>query len=380
MIHLFLPTSFDDALPEALADSAERITFYGQSARENFGGGRPGLFLPDPEDEALAAHIALCQRNGFRFSYLFNAACTGGTEYTAEGNQAFRRRLQQLQAWGVDEVTISVPSLARIIRDETPELAINAGLFARITDRVIAARWVEAGADKLTLFLNLNRNFTELRRIKTETGAKIELVATLTCLDGCIDSPHCAALLAHASRDTRHGGPVPTVFGCYRRKLTHPQEIIRSNWIRPEDLHHYEAAGVDVIKLTERTDSTETLIHKAGAYLTGHYEGNLLDLFTFHPRRTGILNHDGPRRRLDKTGLYAHARVQKLLGEMPTVFINNRDLDGFLEHYLAGNCAADGCMSCDHCTKYAGKIQITGGETAITALNELHSLLERGEL
>lgn len=49
------------------------------------------------------------------------------------------------------------------------------------------------------------------------------------------------------------------LFSCAEKLLSNPVEILKSAFIRPEDLHYYEEAGVDNIKLVERIMTTEAL-------------------------------------------------------------------------------------------------------------------------
>ena len=51
-----------------------------------------------------------------------------------------------------------------------------------------------------------------------------------------------------------------------------------ADWIRPEDLVHYEALGYDSFKLAGRNLPTEVLITRLKAYAGRRYDGNLLDL------------------------------------------------------------------------------------------------------
>lgn len=372
-----VPTPFTDDLLDALAPDAARITLYGQRPGEPLGGGRAALFLPDPGAEAFAAHLARAKKLGFRFAYLFNAPCTGGVEATAEGGRAFRGRVAELADLGVDEITVAAPILAEIIKKVAPGVTVNAGLFARVTTVAAARRWVEAGAGKITLFLDLNRDFAGIRRMRAAVPVPLELVATLTCLQGCAASPHCANLLAHAAREGGAPALAHTVTGCTLEKLEHPAELIRSGWIRPEDLPHYAAAGIAEVKITERTDPAERLVLKARAYLAGRFDGNLFDLLTFALRRPAPLAAGAAKRRLDKGGMLAQARLLRGLSAPPEPFLDNRALDGFLAPFLDGRC--DGrCAGCGHCDAHAARIAIGSGAAAIAALREIRDGLVKG--
>lgn len=66
-------------------------------------------------------------------------------------------------------------------------------------------------------------------------------------------------------------------FGCVRRLLRHPGDMLASPFIRPEDTARYDGL-VDGIKLCGRNRGPAFLQRAVTAYLEGRYDGNLLDL------------------------------------------------------------------------------------------------------
>jgi collagenase-like PrtC family protease len=65
--------------------------------------------------------------------------------------------------------------------------------------------------------------------------------------------------------------------GCGRRFHDHPEELLKSPFIRPEDAGLYEE-HVDGLKLCGRTRGPQALRDIVAAYLRGRWEGNLLEL------------------------------------------------------------------------------------------------------
>ena len=65
---------------------------------------------------------------------------------------------------------------------------------------------------------------------------------------------------------------------CSHTFLSEPVEFLRSPFIRPEDVSAYREAGMDIIKLSDRTESTEFLLGTARAYAGEKYDGNLFNL------------------------------------------------------------------------------------------------------
>jgi hypothetical protein len=119
-----------------------------------------------------------------------------------------------------------------------------------------------------------------LRAIRRAVRCELELYANIPCLD------HCPRRVAHYTFSGRAsqqiGGPEvtqdPFLMRCSHTFLSEPVEFLRSPFIRPEDVTVYHEAGMDIIKLSDRTESTEFLLNTARAYAGMKYDGNLFDL------------------------------------------------------------------------------------------------------
>jgi collagenase-like PrtC family protease len=57
-----------------------------------------------------------------------------------------------------------------------------------------------------------------------------------------------------------------------------PVEFVKSRWIRPEDVKVYEDVGIDMLKILERNNTSDTLGERVKAYSMRSYEGNLIDM------------------------------------------------------------------------------------------------------
>jgi len=138
--------------------------------------------------------------------------------------------------------------------------------------------------DKLVLDRSLNRNIAQLtttaQKIKHQYNhVKIELLAN----EGCIY--HCPFKLTHDSqisfsnlRLTRDKTfQTNTTFGCHTYFFKTPEKILKSPFIRPEDVDKY-AEIADTIKLCGRTLGLNFLYTCILAYIEKSYDGNLLDL------------------------------------------------------------------------------------------------------
>jgi hypothetical protein len=126
----------------------------------------------------------------------------------------------------------------------------------------------------------VNRDFDSLRAIREAVRCELELYANIPCLDHC---PRRDAHYQYSGRASQAAGAAevtqdPFLMRCSHTFLSEPVEFLRSPFIRPEDVSAYREAGMDVIKLSDRTESTEFLLKTARAYAGERYDGNLFSL------------------------------------------------------------------------------------------------------
>lgn len=137
---------------------------------------------------------------------------------------------------------------------------------------------------KINLDRSLNRNIPTLRAVcaqcrKHFPETRLTLLANEGCLHRCpfklTHDAHIALAATGLAPDMTYNAN--RELGCIRVLQEHPEELFRSPFIRPEDMHHYDGL-VDVIKLCGRTLGPAFLGRLVPAYTQGHHNGNLLDL------------------------------------------------------------------------------------------------------
>jgi collagenase-like PrtC family protease len=136
---------------------------------------------------------------------------------------------------------------------------------------------------KLVLERSLNRDLDRLADIarrcrETFTEMKLELLANEGCLDSCpfkLSHDAYIALANHEGDDCTY--LLNKKLGCMRLVDEQPHRILRSPFIRPEDIELY-LCHVDTIKLCGRTLGSDFLQRVISAYRNRRYDGNLLDL------------------------------------------------------------------------------------------------------
>ena len=174
------------------------------------------------------------------------------------------------------------PFLLEIVKHSYPQLRVRVSVFACIDHVRKAKMWEDLGADCIMLdSLLVNREFRLLRALRKAVQCDLQLLVNNSCLQSCAFSHYHMNTLAHASQSGHHskGFFVDWCFlRCTMMRLMDPVNYVRSEWVRPEDLHHYEALGYDHFKLTERGAPTPVLVRRVKAYSERAFDGNLLDL------------------------------------------------------------------------------------------------------
>jgi collagenase-like PrtC family protease len=227
----------------------------------------------------LARYVVAIHRHGIEFNYLLNAACLGNQEWT----KSFQRRLNELLDWlsdiDVDTVTVVLPYLLQIIKKRHPHFKVKVGIYAQVDTVKRAQYWEELGADGINLeSFSINRNFEKLSRIREAVQCELILIANHFCQPNCPFQIQHQNGFSHASGADRRFLIDYPLLQCNFRRLRDPALLISSGWIRPQDLHHYEAMGYHAFKLIERNIPSEALLKRVKAYAERRFDGNLAEL------------------------------------------------------------------------------------------------------
>ncbi len=229
----------------------------------------------------LERELAEIRSMNVSLDLLFNANCYGGEAISS----AFRNRivsiLDHLDAAGLlpEIVTTTSPFVAHVVKNEYPGIEIRASVNLRI-DSTLAMEYLADLFDSFYLRRDLQRNLARVRTFHqwcTRHGKKLLLLANSGCLLNCPAQTFHDNLVAHDSEvdGRRNERYLPHL--CWRlyRDRNHFIEFLRSTWLRPEDLCAYEP-WFPVVKLATRQHSHPRMV--IGAYASGHFRGNLLDL------------------------------------------------------------------------------------------------------
>jgi collagenase-like PrtC family protease len=379
-MRLSVACNFDDALLDGLRGYPV-YEIYGKVTNDFVGGGRPSFYLPNVDKSKVEKTVKRAHAQGIEFNYLFNAACMGNTEYTREGQHALREALDWVSEIGVDSVTVGQIYLLQMIKRCYPRLKVRISAH-RFTDSVRKARfWEDHGADCIVLNETaFAREFAALRAIREAVKCDLSLIVNNSCRTDCAIAGTHASCLSHASQKQpgkKDAFPLDYhMLFCLDYRLRETVNYVRANWIRPEDLHHYEKMGFTNFKIVERNTPTPELLKRVRAYSERRFDGNLFELvlpfnypeesYTNEAAREAYSLKRAVKYFFKPTQVNVF-KVRKLaaLGKRTAMlyprrgpselYLDNRKLDGFIDRFLETSCIDVDCEKCRYCHRFAEK-------------------------
>jgi collagenase-like PrtC family protease len=360
---------------------------FGKLPFDIVGGARPGFVLPQVDRTVIEQYIQACHERGLEFSYLLNAPCLGNLQYSKKGYGQLIELLEWIDQSGADAVTVGMPYLINLVRERFPRLKIKVSTTARVNTVRKALQYEDMGVEEIIIDEHINREFKTLAAIRKAVSCNLELILNNICLWQCPYNYEHVNHDGHASREGEDDYCYLQYPGylCLYRKLTDPVELLKSPWIRPEDVSAYEDLGYDSFKITERFKRTPLLLEHVRAYENRRYDGNLLDLFTL-PRKGAFTPVH-----LEYFIKPEHVNIMKV-SELGDVFdlevreliqIDNNKLNGFLEHFKKKDCNQTSCAQCRYCDRVfdkAAKVNEREVKKAAQKVKNFSDTLVTGEI
>jgi collagenase-like PrtC family protease len=400
-MRLSVACNFDEELLEKL-DGYPVYELYGKVSKDYAGGGRPSFYLPNVDRPMVERFVRETHRRGIEFNYLLNASCMGNTEYTREGQREIRRTLDWVSEIGCDSVTVGNILLLQIIKRCYPSLKVRISAH-RFTDSPRKARfWEDHGADCIVLNETaFAREFGALKAIRAAVSCDLSLIVNNSCRQDCAIAGTHASSMGHGSqyqRGRKRALPLDYhMLFCLDYRFREPVNFVRANWIRPEDLHHYEALGFDNFKIVERNTPTAELIKRVDAYANRRFDGNLLELVlpfnypqsaydtkaaqdAFSVRRAAEYFFKPDQVNVTKVPMLA--KLGKRLGLLyprqgpSQLHLDNRKLDSFIDRFLTTSCIDVDCDQCRYCHEFADEALTIDPEFKEDVLAQYRELFE----
>ncbi len=357
-------------------------TLFGKLPFDVVGGARPGFVLPQVDRNDIEKYIRACHDRGLEFSYLLNAPCLGNLQYSKKGYGQLIDLIEWIDQSGADSVVAAIPYLIDLIRKRFPRLKVKTSTTARVNTVRKALQYEDMGVEEIIIDEHINREFKTLEAIRKTVKCNLELIVNNICLWQCPYNYEHVNHDGHASREGEEDQYCYLQYPgylCLYRKLMDPVELLKSPWIRPEDIYHYEALGYDHFKITERFKRTPLLLENVRAYENRRYDGNLLDLFTL-PRKGAFTPLH-----LEYFIQPKHVNIMKI-SELEKVFdlevreliqLDNKKLEGFIEHFKTKDCNQISCSNCRYCETVFEKVAVVKKEEVERAAQKVKHFSEK---
>ena len=375
-----LATNFDDTLIDRIKDYPI-YEVYGKLNYDLIGGGRATNYLKEIDTKSFERHVKKVRKANINFNYLLNSACIENLNQSKEWVDNVIEFLNYLKDVGVNNLTVCNPYLLELIKKHfNNDFVIRISSFACVDTYQKAKYWEDLGADIICVdFCKVNRNFDMLKYMVDNLKCKIELLCTNSCLKDCPMIHTHVNDLAHASNIKSNNIYSYEDWGlnfCQSYQLNHLEEYIKSPWIRPEDIKHYEDIGIEHFKITERVFSTDALVKRVIAYSNRKYKGNLLDLIQGsgldEAKDIKILKKDTFNNRKEVLDEIKRVRGIGVLREFPRhINIDNKKINkNFIKYFINNKCTGK-CEKCNYCKKISD-VSIEKNDEVINYLNELY--------
>lgn len=221
---------------------------------------------------------------GKTLTLLLNANCYGEDGASLKLKERILGIVERLRGeLGIDYITTASPFIANILKEKyAQDIHIKASVNMRI-GTVAAMKQLSDSFDSFYVRKEVNRDFEKIKELSEwcqKHGKKLHMLANSGCLTDCAFQTFHDNLIAHQKPDGDYGLDVGYPAPCHKylkslEGMDGMTEFMRSNWVRPEEIHLYEEY-FDEVKLATRMHSRPRMV--VAAYCRGKFSGNLLDL------------------------------------------------------------------------------------------------------
>ena len=388
-MNLSVATNFDPRLLDLIKDYQVK-EIYGSLSKGDLGSALPAIFLPLVTKDTIEKRVIEAHKRDIEFNYILNTQCSKNMEYQRRGFKKIISLLEWISSIKIDTITVSLPFLIDIVQNNFPELKTKVSVLNRVNTLQKAKFYEYMGVDAITIDVDQNRNFKLLKLLSDNLDVELSLLLNNLCLWNCPYASYHATTASHTSQSGRYDNYCE--FNCRLIKSKDLSQMIKSRWIRPEDIPLYEEIGVHDFKIGGRTQSINFLVRAVRAYSTNHYDGNLYKILNTSQKA----NYKDKSRSKIKEYIYQFGKKNilnlpihllkviflflsylsnqklnkiarmlafmspelvrtnlKIFLDQSIPYIDNRKLDGFLDYFKKRNCSLMNCEECKYCEQYA---------------------------
>lgn len=358
-MELAVGINWDIDLIDKLAEIPGVKELYGCNSSTTVGTGRPSMVLGKISKEDTKKYIEKVHSKGLRFNYVLNSPCMNNREYSVEGHKELIEQIDWLVDIGVDGFTVSIPYIIEIIKKRHPQVQVKVAISARVDTARKAKNFEKLGVDEIMIDNMINRNFPMLEKIKKSVNCKVSILLNDACLYDCPYRVYHYNTCGHASQSNHESKGFYIDYcsiRCTLDRLRNPSLLVSSRFVRPEDVEYYEKMGFTSFKLSGRRMKSYWIERAVKAYSSRRYDGNLSDILDYSligvEDDVQTPDFEPVMRGAKDLKSQSFTKLATFRPHRPN--INNRDLDGFLQHFVDNKCTGI-CEKCNYCKTIAEK-------------------------
>ncbi len=283
---LVIPDNTDPKLPVAVQRLVGKKSMhhigeiYGKPTQNKYlGSGRTNIFS-DLSRKEMLERVNTFQNLGIKYEYALNDIVPRAR--IPENRIKITEELEWLEASPIRAMSATNLELVRLAERHCPSVRVVISFFAGVDNLEKLTQFMRfPNVRAINVDRKIFRNLQLLRKLAAEAhkySIGIRVIANLGCMGECIRDREHAIYESMSSIDKPSLFYAPPTFYCMRFLYENPERFLRLPIIRPEDLDAYAEAGVESVKLADRTNPTSWVERVIGHYLDGFYDGNLLDL------------------------------------------------------------------------------------------------------
>jgi len=392
-MRLSVGSNWDLKLIEDLAGVPEVVDLCGMLRKTVVGCGSAAYLMPQVSDAHVETFIRDVHKAGRTFTLIVDAPNMEATEWEPEVHKRVLAFFGHLEDLKVDFVELAIPYLVELVHRRFPKLRIKVSPTTRTATIDTVGFLEEMGAAAVGLEPMIQRRFNVMKVMARDSHLPLFVEPTCGILRG---SPSYGNFdLAWTNSLMSSERFTPDAYSEFSKtynhayddgyKIEHPVELVRINFIRPEDLARYEEIGINDFKLDVGLYTTPDIVRRVGAYVGRKFDGNLTELanlfyfgHVYQSEQPGPVVPPSlpepvpPEVRAFFDLLYDKQAIEKM------VSVDNRTLDGYLDHVSDGQCDPVRCATCEQFA--AAAVRIDGGKAAhfVSVLKAYRHILVAG--
>lgn len=286
MINLMLGTNFDPVIPiefkklNTMYNDIQISEVYGSIKDFRiFGSARPDFRLPNISLDSLKNQIQ--QYGSIKVNYTENTPIVNKVDIDLKQVEV---KLKLLKSFGISRLTLAHPLAMEIVANYS-NIPVEVSTIYSVTSpfqlRELKKRC--PNINKVCLDIDHNRNFNNIKRIKSEADKleiEVELLANEFCIFDCIDRVQCYNEHTQIKTDEETSKFKRYPMGRCITARQNPYEWMRARFILPQHMRWYGlTCKINNFKITGRTHPTPYILWIAKQYLNQNYEENLIQLW-----------------------------------------------------------------------------------------------------